>query len=340
MRRIAFYSVLTLAVALPFQNCAKSNFRNSRDTNLTRYSGGQPYDGKPYVYQGSCADGSPAARILYHNSASASVVREDCAPVDPARPITGQDFQLDPANSDRLFYGGREFTAELAIAPKTSFRPSLSQIPSPGDPASVLIADAFDLSADDIKTLKSAGHAVLCNISIGTRESWRPDASQFPPAVLGNNDGGSERFLDIRSTVVRDLMVARLNMAKAKGCDGVDLDRADIFENNPGFPLSAAEQTSYNRFLLSTARTLGLLTGVRSGTTIAAAMAPFADVAIVEQCFQYNECQAFQPYADAGKAIFVSEYTPYSAAQCAAAENAGISLVFTNTANTTVQSCP
>lgn len=307
---------------------------------MARYSGGQPYDGKPYVFAGSCSDGSVSARIIYHNPQSASLVRENCAPVDPALPLTEQEFQIDAANSDVLHFGSRDFVAELAIAPKTSFLPSLSRMPTPSEPASVFIVDGFSLTVDELKAFKLAGHAILCNFSIGSRESWRPDAALFPASVLGNSWGNNERHVDIRATTVRDLMRARLSLARDKGCDGVDLDRADGFENNPGFPITEADQIAYNQFLLTTARGLGLLTGVRSGTTIAAAMAPYADVAIVEQCFQYNECNAYRPYSDAGKAVFISEYTSYSAAQCASAETAGFSLVFTNTANTAVQYCP
>ena len=32
------------------------------------------------------------------------------------------------------------------------------------------------------------------------------------------------------------------------------------------------------------------------------------DFAIVEQCFQYDECGLYEPFVDAGKAVFEAEY--------------------------------
>jgi hypothetical protein len=44
------------------------------------------------------------------------------------------------------------------------------------------------------------------------------------------------------------------------------------------------------------------------------------DWALVEQCIQYEECEGFQPFVDAGKAVFVVEYEGSEQEVCDAAE--------------------
>lgn len=42
-------------------------------------------------------------------------------------------------------------------------------------------------------------------------------------------------------------MQARLDLAVQKGCDGVEPDNVDGYQNNSGFPLTAQDQLAYNR---------------------------------------------------------------------------------------------
>ena len=46
--------------------------------------------------------------------------------------------------------------------------------------------------------------------------------------------------MDIRSTVVRNIMTARMDLAVSKGCDGIEPDNVDGYESNTGFPITAA----------------------------------------------------------------------------------------------------
>ena len=56
----------------------------------------------------------------------------------------------------------------------------------------------------------------MCYISVGTWENWRPDASKFPQSVIGDQLAGypNEDYLDVRSPVVRAIMVTRFNMVR------------------------------------------------------------------------------------------------------------------------------
>jgi hypothetical protein len=47
---------------------------------------------------------------------------------------------------------------------------------------------------------------------------------------------------------------------------------------------------------------------------------PSFDFAIVEECFQYEECGRFEPFVKAGKAVFEAEYELEPPAYCEAAK--------------------
>src|SRR4030042_2919890 len=49
--------------------------------------------------------------------------------------------------------------------------------------------DLFDAPQSKINELKAAGRTVICYFSAGSWEDWRPDASQFPASVKGQNNG-------------------------------------------------------------------------------------------------------------------------------------------------------
>ena len=104
-------------------------------------------------------------------------------------------------------------------------------------------ASSSDLHAD--------GSAVVCYISAGSWERWRPDADRFPERVLGRSNGWpGERWLDIRRRgVLRPIMEARLDMCARKGFDAVEFDNVDGYANRTGFPLTGADQLRYNVFL-------------------------------------------------------------------------------------------
>jgi Uncharacterized conserved protein len=153
------------------------------------------------------------------------------------------------------------------------YRPNLhtnAQIQLQGEinrsyPVDLYDIDLFDTSSATIQSLKNTGTHVICYFSAGSYENWRPDAKQFAKKDLGKNLSGwpGERWLDIRSTKVRQIMKARLDLAAAKGCDGVDPDNVDGYTNNPGFPLTAAHQLSYNRFLAQESHRRGLTIGLK-----------------------------------------------------------------------------
>jgi hypothetical protein len=89
--------------------------------------------------------------------------------------------------------------------------------------------DLFTNSNDTIKALHDLGKKVICYFSGGSYEPYRPDSSQFQSQDLGKAlDGwGDEKWIDIRSGSIRDIMTERIKLAKQKGCDAVDPDNVD-----------------------------------------------------------------------------------------------------------------
>jgi endo-alpha-1,4-polygalactosaminidase (GH114 family) len=89
--------------------------------------------------------------------------------------------------------------------------------------------DLFDTPVSTIEHLHNAGRRVVCYFSAGSYEDWRPDAKNFQDMDLGKTLDGwvGEKWLKLGSANVREIMRKRIEMAKAKKCDGIDPDNVD-----------------------------------------------------------------------------------------------------------------
>jgi hypothetical protein len=178
--------------------------------------------------------------------------------------------------------------------------------------AQVYDIDLFDNAAAVIQTLHAQGRKVICYISIGSREDWRPDADQFPPEVLGNDYDGwpGEKWLDIRQIdKLAPIMRARLDLCAAKGFDAVEPDNIQIYDNDTGFPITYADQLAYARWLADEAHARGLAIGLKNAPDMVADSISFFDFAITEDCYQQGWCDQMIPFIDSGKSVFAAEYT-------------------------------
>jgi len=169
--------------------------------------------------------------------------------------------------------------------------------------------DLFESSAQTIAGLHAKGRKVICYFDTAY-EPGRPDSSSFTPAVLGNNMKGwpGERWVDIRSQVVRDIMTKRMDLAVQKGCDGIEADDLDVMQNNPGFPITASDQLDFCKFLATQAHARKLSIALKNNIDQVAQLVSYFDFAVNEECFQYNECNTLKPFISAGKAVFQVEY--------------------------------
>jgi hypothetical protein len=170
--------------------------------------------------------------------------------------------------------------------------------------------DLFDNSASVVASLHAKGRKVICYMSAGTWENWRPDAAQFPVEVRGKGNGwAGEKWLDIRRIdVLGPIMAARMDLCKQMGFDGIEPDNIDGYSNNTNFPLTAQDQLTYNRWLADAAHARGLSIGLKNDLDQTSQLVSSFDWALNEQCFEYNECNLLAPFTQAGKAVFVVEY--------------------------------
>lgn len=172
--------------------------------------------------------------------------------------------------------------------------------------------DLFESGAADVAILHGEGRRVVCYISAGSWEEWRPDADQFLPELLGNDYEGwpGERWLDIRQIDrLAPVLRARLDQCKEKGFDAVEPDNIDGYSNDTGFPLTADDQLRFNRWLAGEAHARGLSIGLKNDPEQAAALEPAFDWAMTEDCFAEGWCEEMLPFIRAGKPVFAAEYT-------------------------------
>ncbi|MER6118213.1 endo alpha-1,4 polygalactosaminidase [Streptomyces sp. NPDC001743] len=176
--------------------------------------------------------------------------------------------------------------------------------------APVYDIDGFDRDAAQVAELHRKGRKVICYLSTGAWEEFRPDAAEFPAAVLGRGNGWKgERWLDIRRTdVLEPLMERRISMCAKKGFDAVEPDNMDGYRNPSGFPLTAADQLRYNRLIARVAHRHHLAVGLKNDLPQIPGLVGDFDFAVNEQCAQYEECEELSPFIEAGKAVFHVEY--------------------------------
>ena len=98
-----------------------------------------------------------------------------------------------------------------------------------------------------MRRLHRQGRRVICYLDVGSWESYRPDAGQFPRSVIGRRYEGfpDERWLDIRRfhSFARPLK-RRFAMCARKGFDAVEPDNLAGWERQPPASRSPAPTSS------------------------------------------------------------------------------------------------
>ncbi|MEZ3178412.1 endo alpha-1,4 polygalactosaminidase [Streptomyces pimonensis] len=187
--------------------------------------------------------------------------------------------------------------------------------------------DGFDHPKKTVAKLHRDGRKVICYLSTGAWEDFRPDADDFPESVIGRGNGWEgERWLDIRRTdVLEPLMARRLDMCREKGFDAVEPDNMDGYRNRTGFPLTADDQLRYNRLVARLAHERGMAVGLKNDLDQIPELVDDFDFAVNEQCAQYDECAELTPFVEAGKAVFHVEYELTTDRFCADSGRLGLS---------------
>jgi|GEM_PF-905907 hypothetical protein len=194
------------------------------------------------------------------------------------------------------------------------------------EPVAAYDIDGFENTASEVAALHAQGKHVICYMDVGTSENYRPDYSEFPASVMGDSNGWpGEKWLDIRQlSVLEPIMTARFEMCKEKGFDAVEPDNMDGYENKTGFPITAAEQLTYDEWVATEVHSLGMAVLQKNDGEQTAQLEPYFDGALDEQCNQYSECSNFDAYLKAGKPVLNAEYDLATSQFCSADNSAGI----------------
>ncbi len=237
---------------------------------------------------------------------------EPVAPVDASPVPAGSYWHPAPGDSFQL-----QFSGELDLSLQ----------------ADVYDIDMFDSDPAIVAELHARGSRVVCYISVGAWEDWRPDSDQFPVEVIGNDYEGwpGEKWLDIRQIdTLAPILRARLDLCSAKGFDGVEPDNVEVYDNDSGFPITYADQLAFANWLANEAHARGLAIGLKNTPDMAADALPYFDFSVLEDCYAYGWCADLHAFIEAGKPVFAIEYTDmgvYFEAACAEAKSLGLTML-------------
>jgi hypothetical protein len=224
-------------------------------------------------------------------------------------------------------------SASPSTLPAGSWHPQMGasfQLQFSGDLDTTILADVYDLDLFDtpasaVSRLHAMERKVVCYTNVGSWEDWRPDADQFPAAVIGRDYTGwpGEKWLDVRRIdLLAPIMRARLDLCAAKGFDGVEPDNIEIADNDTGFPIAYEDQLAYALWLAEEAHARGLAIGLKNAPEMATDAVGSFDFAVAEDCFFYGWCDQLEPFLQAGKPVFAIEYTDMNVDFQAACEQA------------------
>ncbi|HKT83485.1 MAG TPA: endo alpha-1,4 polygalactosaminidase [Solirubrobacterales bacterium] len=199
-----------------------------------------------------------------------------------------------------------------------------------GVAAPVYDVDGFETPARVVRQLHRLGRHVICYLDVGSWESYRPDAGSFPRSAIGNRYEGfpDERWLDVRRFhLFAKPLEHRFDICARKGFDAVEPDNVAGWENKTGFPISAATQLRFNRWVARGVHSRGMAIALKNDPRQVKQLLGSFDFAIVEECFQYEECGLYEPFAKAGKAVFEAEYELEPSDYCAIAASLDFSSI-------------
>jgi hypothetical protein len=197
-------------------------------------------------------------------------------------------------------------------------------------PAPVYELDGFFTARSLVAHLHRQDRRAICYLDVGSWESYRPDREAFPKSVIGKRYRGfpDERWMDIRRIgKLAAPLKARFDLCRRKGFDAVEPDNVNGYTNDTGFPLTAADQLRFNRWVARQVHRRGMSVALKNDPEQARKLAGRFDFAVVEQCFQFHECGRFSPFVSAGKAVFEAEYEIAPSAYCDRATALGFSAI-------------
>ncbi|KAK4207745.1 glycoside hydrolase [Rhypophila decipiens] len=155
-------------------------------------------------------------------------------------------------------------------------------------------------------------------------DDWqRPEYIGLLGEYYESDPNTGERWVNIRNQTGIDRIKRRVRLAAQLGCDGVDPDNIDGYNDNTGFDLNSADYINFVTQLadqahaLTTNRSFTLLIGQKNAAELVPDLQPVLDFAVLEDCknllgeAERAFCADFQPYianTTQTKPVFSIEY--------------------------------
>lgn len=158
-----------------------------------------------------------------------------------------------------------------------------------------VVFDMAETPDSTIAQCKTMGARMLCYFS-SQYEEWRDDAGSFGALAEPLDGWPGEYWVDPNDPANLAVMIARLDQAKAKGCDGIDLDNIDH-----------ADHETYIQTIFQEARARGLLVSQKNAIEKIDLFWDLVDMYQNEECQAYDECAA---YEGLGRPVHNIEYSP------------------------------
>lgn len=178
--------------------------------------------------------------------------------------------------------------------------------------ADVVDIDAFSATPELVANLKAQGKTVIAYVSVGSIENYRPDFNNFPQSIIGKDYDGypDEKWLDVRQIeLLGPILQARFDMIKNKGFDGIEPDNMNGYQNDTGFNISEEDAVVFSRWLIAQAHNRGLSMGQKNSEELITQLYDEFDWVLTEDAFVDDFYKDVLPFIDAGKAVFLVEYT-------------------------------
>ena len=203
--------------------------------------------------------------------------------------------------------GGGPGTLENPYIPAAGVR-WLADLDGPVDiqqEADLFYLDAELQEPEDLAALRAQGRHYFCYLSGGSLESFRGDADEFPAAVIGNAlvDYPRERWLDVRTAAVRELMARRVTTLAGLGCAGIAPSSLSVHLADTGFDLSLNDALDYARWLAERVHAAGMSAGLSGSLELTGELWPTFDFGLAIGCVDNTGCSEFEPFESAKKAV-------------------------------------
>jgi hypothetical protein len=116
---------------------------------------------------------------------------------------------------------------QIILSRILDLKPGQEIVPAAAD---VFDIDLFQTPKTTIDVLRAGGKRVICYFSAGGSETWRPDDYLLNASDRGDamQEWRGEKWLDIRSANVWEVMKKRIQLASEKGCDAIDPDNVGM----------------------------------------------------------------------------------------------------------------